>query len=129
MRSYGAEGLRAHIRRQVGLANEFLQLVSADPRFELPVPASMGLVCFRLKVFTPINSSFIPEAVVVNGLVFMQGENEVNEVLLKRINESGRIHLVPSKLRGQFVLRVAICSRYMIKITKLALKHMYIFNF
>ena len=62
----------------------------------------------------PINYSCIhpPEAVVVNGLVFMQGENEVNETLLKRINESGRIHLVPSKLRGQFVLRVAICSRY-----------------
>ena len=50
MRSYGAEGLRAHIRRQVGLANEFHQLVSADPRFQLPVPAAMGLVCFRLKV-------------------------------------------------------------------------------
>lgn len=36
----------------------------------------------------------------------------MNETLLKKLNESGRIHLVPSKLRGQFVLRVAICSRY-----------------
>ena len=50
MRSYGAEGLRAHVRNQVQLANHFHQLMAADARFEFPVPPSMGLVCFRLKV-------------------------------------------------------------------------------
>lgn len=50
MRSYGAEGLRAHIRRQVKLASEFHHLVEKDGRFDIPVPPAMGLVCFRLKV-------------------------------------------------------------------------------
>jgi aromatic-L-amino-acid/L-tryptophan decarboxylase len=50
MRSYGAEGMRQHIRKQVDLAGEFANLVQQDKRFEMPVPHSMGLVCFRLKV-------------------------------------------------------------------------------
>jgi aromatic-L-amino-acid decarboxylase len=50
MRSYGAQGLKAHIRHQVGLANEFRKLVSADERFQLPVEQDLGLVCFHLKV-------------------------------------------------------------------------------
>ena len=56
MRSYGAEGLRAHIRRQIQLACEFHQLVAKDNRFEIPVPPAMGLVCFRLKVQHPSNT-------------------------------------------------------------------------
>ena len=36
----------------------------------------------------------------------------MNETLLKRINDAGRIHMVPAKLRGQFTLRLAVCSRY-----------------
>lgn len=50
MRSYGAQGLRDYIRKQIGLANQFHQILTADDRFEFPVPPSMGLVCFRLKV-------------------------------------------------------------------------------
>ena len=36
----------------------------------------------------------------------------MNETLLKKINDAGRVHMVPAKLRGQFVLRLAVCSRY-----------------
>lgn len=91
MRSYGAEGLRAHIRKQVQLANHFHQLMAADERFEFPVPPAMGLVCFRLK-----------------------GDNGggLSEELLKRINEAGRVHMIPAKLRDIFIIRMAICSRY-----------------
>lgn len=59
MRSYGAEGLRAHIRQQIQLANEFQQLVAKDDRFEIPVPPAMGLVCFRMKVFQPFLFSLL----------------------------------------------------------------------
>ena len=56
MRSYGAEGLRDYIRKQVKLAEEFYQMLSVDDRFEFPVPPAMhgpmGFVCFRLKVRT-----------------------------------------------------------------------------
>ena len=41
-----------------------------------------------------------------------KGSNELNELLLKRINGAGNIHLVPSKIKDNFFLRLAICSRY-----------------
>lgn len=36
----------------------------------------------------------------------------MNEALLKRINGNGKIHLVPSKIRDVYFLRMAVCSRY-----------------
>ncbi|XP_065332536.1 aromatic-L-amino-acid decarboxylase-like [Cloeon dipterum] len=89
MRIYGVKGLQAHIRKQVALAKQFEGLVLKDNRFELVCPASMGLVCFRLK-----------------------GSNEMNEILLKKINSHGTIHLVPSKIKDKYFLRMAVCSRF-----------------
>lgn len=40
-----------------------------------------------------------------------QGSNELNQLLLKKINKSREIHLVPCQLSGRFVLRFAICAR------------------
>ena len=49
LRSYGSEGLRAYIREHIRLAELFESLVREDPRFELPTPRSLSLVCFRLR--------------------------------------------------------------------------------
>lgn len=49
LRLYGVEGLQAHIKKQVHLADLFGKYVDQDPRFEV-VTVTMGLVCFRLKV-------------------------------------------------------------------------------
>uniref|UniRef100_A0A8C7D8K5 Aromatic-L-amino-acid decarboxylase n=1 Tax=Oncorhynchus kisutch TaxID=8019 RepID=A0A8C7D8K5_ONCKI len=87
-RIYGLKGLQDYIRKHVELAKEFESLVRADQRFEISADVVLGLVCFRLK-----------------------GSNEVNETLLKRINNGRKIHLVPCLLSGQFVLRFALCAR------------------
>ncbi|XP_010623179.1 aromatic-L-amino-acid decarboxylase isoform X2 [Fukomys damarensis] len=87
-RTYGVKGLQAYIRKHVQLAHEFESLVRQDPRFEICMEVTLGLVCFRLK-----------------------GSNQLNETLLKRINGARKIHLVPCHLRDKFVLRFAICSR------------------
>jgi aromatic-L-amino-acid/L-tryptophan decarboxylase len=50
LRIYGVKKLQEHIRKHVALAKQFEGLVQSDSRFELVCPASMGLVCFRLKV-------------------------------------------------------------------------------
>lgn len=89
LRLYGVEFLQAHIRKHVELAHYFESLVRSDERFEITEEVVMGLVCFRLK-----------------------NSNEVNEALLKRLNGRGVIHLVPSKIRDVYFLRLAICSRY-----------------
>uniref|UniRef100_A0A8C4WLR9 Aromatic-L-amino-acid decarboxylase n=1 Tax=Gopherus evgoodei TaxID=1825980 RepID=A0A8C4WLR9_9SAUR len=87
-RMYGVKGLQEYIRKHVKLSHEFENLVLQDKRFEICAEVTLGLVCFRLK-----------------------GSNELNEALLKSINEARKIHLVPCHLREKFVLRFAICSR------------------
>lgn len=67
-----------------------MMLEEQDNRFEVVTPVTMGLVCFRLK----------------------GKQNSDNELLLKEINARGRIHMVPTMLQGQYVLRFAICSRF-----------------
>jgi aromatic-L-amino-acid decarboxylase len=87
LRWYGAEGLRAHVRSAVALADRLADRVKADDRFELVAPHRFGLVCFRLKA-----------------------SDERNEALLARLNESGALYLTHTRVRGQFVLRLAIGS-------------------
>jgi len=50
LRWYGVEGLRAHIRSGVTLAQEFAAWVRADERFEVVAPHPFSLVCFRLRL-------------------------------------------------------------------------------
>jgi aromatic-L-amino-acid decarboxylase len=88
MRLYGQHGLRTHIRKQIGLAHEFEDLVRADGRFKVVLPVTMGLVVFRLV-----------------------GDNSINEELNKRVNAEGKIHLTPSTVGDLYILRFAVCSR------------------
>jgi aromatic-L-amino-acid decarboxylase len=72
------------------LADYFITLISKDDRFEIVFPAiaQLGLVCFRIK----------------------DSSNELNERLLKALNDDKRIYLVPSMVKQKFILRLAICS-------------------
>ena len=81
MRLYGQNGLRSYIRKHIRLAHEFEALIQDDSRFEITAPVTMGLVCFRLK-----------------------GSNHDNEVLNKLINDEGKIHMTPSKVRIEYVV-------------------------
>ncbi|GFY60172.1 histidine decarboxylase [Trichonephila inaurata madagascariensis] len=87
LRNYGIKGLQKHIRHGVKLAKEFEELVQDDDRFEVPAKRHLGLVTFRVK-----------------------GENELTENLLKKINSSGRLHCVPSSLKGKYVIRFTVTS-------------------
>jgi len=89
LRMYGQSKLREYIRKHIALAHEFESLVEEDERFEITHPVTMGLVCFRLK-----------------------GPNHLNEILNKRINDGGKIHITPSKVGPTYILRFAVCSRF-----------------
>ena len=47
LRTYGLEGLRAHVREGVELASYVEDLVRADDRFELVTEPVLSLVVFR----------------------------------------------------------------------------------
>jgi aromatic-L-amino-acid decarboxylase len=48
VRHYGLDGLRAHIREHVRLGEMVERFIKYDDRFELVVPRSLALVCFRV---------------------------------------------------------------------------------
>jgi len=85
LRSYGIEGLRAHIRAHVAAAADLADRMAANPALELAAPLSLGLVCLRH----------------VNG-------DEASERLLNSVNDSGRAFLTHTRLDDRYVLRVAV---------------------
>ncbi|WP_426735754.1 pyridoxal-dependent decarboxylase [Myxococcus faecalis] len=99
LRHYGAKGLRAHIREHVRLAQCFESWVKEDSRFELAVPRSLSLVCFRLK---PLPGEAVKDT------------DARNRELLERVNASGKVfltHTVLPSVEGapaRYVLRMAI---------------------
>jgi len=94
IRSYGVEGLRAIIRRHVGLAQELAGWIRADGRFEIVAPVVLGLVCFRYRP---------PEIGVDDPRL-----DGLNAALLARVNASRRVHLTHTRLGGRYVIRVAV---------------------
>lgn len=91
LRAYGAEGLREVIRRHCALAQEFAGWVRSDARFELCAPVPFSTVCFRA---VPPGA---PEA-----------QDAFNEKLMDTVNRDGAVFLSHTKLKGRYVIRLAI---------------------
>ncbi|SCF05903.1 aromatic-L-amino-acid decarboxylase [Micromonospora carbonacea] len=87
LRWYGVEGLRAHVRSHVALADRFAARVRADDRFVLAAPHPFSLVCFRLAA-----------------------GDEASAGLLEKVNATGRVFLTHTRVAGRFTLRLAIGS-------------------
>ena len=85
LRCYGREGLQAHIRHSIALAERFEGWVRDEPGWELCAPRPFSVVCFRREV-----------------------SDEENEALLERVNASGEIFISHTRLNGRYVLRLAI---------------------
>ena len=89
IRHYGVQGLRAHIRRHVALAQELAGWMAGDQRFALAAPVPLNVVCFR----------------------HVAGD-EATQRLLDGLNGSGRLYLTHTRLDSRLVLRVAIGGTY-----------------
>ena len=87
LRCYGRQGLQERIREAVLLAQLFEGWVRDEPGWELAAPRPFSLVCFR-----------------------REGSDAANEALLERVNASGEIFLLHTKLNGRYTLRLAVGS-------------------
>ena len=98
LRTFGLEGLRAHIRHGFSLAAEFEQLVKNDEakRFEIFTEPQLALVCFRLNHKLARLSS-MP----------LKDQNVLNKRLLDAVNETGKAFMVHTELASHLVLRFA----------------------
>ncbi|MGH3734942.1 MAG: pyridoxal-dependent decarboxylase [Micromonosporaceae bacterium] len=93
IRWYGADGLRAHIRHGVGLAQRLAEWIGADDRFEIVAPHPFSLVCFRLRDAGGEDPT---------------AADARNAELLRRLNASGQIYLTHTKVNDRYALRLAI---------------------
>ncbi|MBF4762111.1 aminotransferase class V-fold PLP-dependent enzyme [Nocardioides islandensis] len=87
LRSYGLEGLRAHITNGVRQAQHFADLVRADARFEMVTDPVLGLVVFRVV-----------------------GDDQRTMDLMEAVNAGGTAYLSHTKVEGRAALRMAIGS-------------------
>jgi aromatic-L-amino-acid decarboxylase len=93
IRSYGSEGLARLILEHCRLARDFARWVDDHPAFERLAPVPFSTVCFR---YRPAH---------------ITGETElerINSGILEEVNAGGEVFLSHTKLRGAYVLRMAI---------------------
>lgn len=91
LRTYGIEGLQERLREHIRIGQWLKGAVERHPHFELLAPVPLNLVCFR---FHPPH---------------LQDEsklNTLNEQLLQKLNESGKILLTQTRLNGKYTLRI-----------------------
>ncbi len=94
IRYFGVDGLANRIKNHIYLAKELSSWIEDENEFEIMAPTPFSTVCFR---FNPKGKS-------------EQELNKLNEELLEKINQSGKIFLSHTKLNGKFTIRLTIGS-------------------
>ena len=85
IRYYGIKGMQAHIRQHIESAKALTEEINKDDRFELMAPTVINLVCFRYK-----------------------GSDKFNEALVQRLNNSGKLYVIHTKLNNKYTIRFSI---------------------
>ena len=85
LRSYGAEGIRHHIREHIRMAQALSAKLQSDSRFEVISPTDFALVCFR----------------------HVDGDEATNRIA-EKINVSGRAMLTASRIDDRAFVRVSV---------------------
>ncbi|HEV3393838.1 MAG TPA: pyridoxal-dependent decarboxylase [Chthoniobacterales bacterium] len=96
-RSLGRSGMADRLRDQMRLANELVDWIKDDNRFELAAPVVMPVVCFRFLADKEASSTANPAQT-----------DSLNSEIVERINASGRAYLTQTKLRGRTVMRIGL---------------------
>ncbi len=94
IRSYGISGLQNMVREHIRLAQLLCSWVDAHPEFEVMAPVEFSLVCFRF-------NDGRPEASL----------NTFNAHLLDSVNQTGKVYLTHTTLRGRYVVRLVVGQR------------------
>ncbi|MBN2491695.1 MAG: aspartate aminotransferase family protein [Planctomycetes bacterium] len=98
LRNFGLEGLRARLREHLRMADRFREWVDGDADFERLAPVPLNLVCFRFRPAAAGGDEARLEA--------------LNARLLGRLNDSGRLYLTHTRVRGTYALRLCVGQTY-----------------
>ena len=100
MRTYGLNGMKAHIRRTIGLGNIFADLVrSRSDLFDIITKPAFCLTVFRIKnPKTYTNGTAVAKA--------DEGSNALTKEVYELINARGEIFLTSTLVAGIYAIRV-----------------------
>jgi aromatic-L-amino-acid decarboxylase len=90
IRMYGVKGLQEKVRYHLSLARKLSEEIASEPDFELLAPVKLNTVCFR----------YNPAMKNIDNL------NALNEKLNHILNDSGKLYLTHTKLKGMYTLRM-----------------------
>lgn len=90
IRSYGVTGLQEKVRSHIDIASKLKEMISREPDFEILAPVIISVVCFRYR----------PEGLNEEEL------NRINEKLNHKLNDTGKIYLTHTVLKGRYTLRM-----------------------
>ncbi len=93
IRTYGVNGLKELLRNHIRMAQAVSQEIEASRDFELMAPVPVSLVCFR---YHPVGTDDEKKL------------DQLNKTIEETLNDSGKIFLTHTKLRGKFVLRFCV---------------------
>lgn len=100
MRSYGLNGMKAHIRRTIGLGNMFADLVrSRSDLFSIITKPAFALTVFRIK-----NPKTYANGVTVAKAD--EGSDALTKEVYELINARGEIFLTSTVVAGVYAIRV-----------------------
>jgi aromatic-L-amino-acid decarboxylase len=102
IRYFGLEGLRRRVAHHLALAERLAAWVDKDPDFERMAPAPFSTVCLR---YRPAGLATTADARAVAEHI-----DDLNVRLMEAVNGTGRAFLSHTRLRGRFVIRVAISN-------------------
>jgi aromatic-L-amino-acid decarboxylase len=102
MRYFGLEGLRRRIQHCIDMAGDLAGWVDADPDFQRMAPLTFSTVCFR---YRPVEFAGREDEPDVSAHL-----EKLNIALMDHINRSGQAFLSHTKLKGRFVIRLAISN-------------------
>jgi aromatic-L-amino-acid decarboxylase len=96
IRSFGVSGLQQKIRAHIKLGELFENNILNSPGFELVVPRSLNVICFR---YVSVDNEKV---------------NDFNKLLLEKINQTNEIFLSHTIINGNFVIRF-VCGQTNVK--------------
>lgn len=93
IRNFGVNKLQEMIRNHINAAHWLEQQIINHHSFEIMAPVPLSVVCFRYKPSCYCETENL---------------NTLNEKVLKKINDSGKIYLTHTKLNGQYTIRLSV---------------------
>ena len=97
IRTYGVEGIKNRVKEHITMTRELGFKIDAHHDFEQLAPLNFNMICFRYRPTNITDQSKL---------------NTLNEQLLHKLNDSGKVYLTHTKINGQYTIRMAIGQTY-----------------